>query len=233
MFFITRVSAPEDRGLTMSEQARASQTAMLRMSRYHCFLGEVAGARQLGRITSREIAAELGLSEETVRHDLKYVDIEGRPGAGYDLEELLAALTEYLDLSAGHPFIAIGNADMLRGLAVTFPASSFALRLVAYFSERPQDVGETVGDLVIQPLSSVADSDAREGATLALLACAPDAVQSALDVLHAAEVDSVLMLTPVLRPKHPDGMNVTYFRMPCALKTLAASACSSGAPCCG
>ena len=41
------------------------------------------------------------------------------------------------------------------------------------------------------------------------------------------------MLTPVLRPKHPEGMNVTYFRMPCALKTLAASAPAQGSPCCG
>jgi redox-sensing transcriptional repressor len=204
------------------------------MSRYHCFLGEVAGARPMSRITSREIAAELGLSEETVRHDLKYVDIEGRPGAGYDLEELLAALTEYLDLSAGHPFIAIGNVDMLRGLAVTFPAASFSLRLVAYFSDRPQDVGELVGDVAIQPLSAVADPEARVGATLALLACAPEAVESVLEALHAASVNSVLMLTPVLRPKHPQGMNVTYFRMPCALKTLAASGgtLSGGPSCC-
>jgi hypothetical protein len=43
------------------------------------------------------------------------------------------------------------------------------------------------------------------------------------------------MLTPVLRPKHPEGMNVTYFRMPCALKTLAASGITPSAspPCCG
>ena len=87
-------------------------------------------------MTSREIAGELGLSEETVRHDLKFVDIEGRPGAGYDLGQLHDALQEYLDLSTGHPFIAIGNAEMLRGLAITFPATAFGLRLVAYYSDR-------------------------------------------------------------------------------------------------
>ncbi len=217
----------------MSEQARAPETAMLRISRYHCFLGEIAGDRPQRRVTSREIAVELGLSEETVRHDLKFVDIEGRPGAGYGLAELHAALQKYLDLSAAHPFIAVGNADLLRGLLVTFPASAFGLRLVACFSDRERDVGECVGDMVIQPLDAVHDCGSRVDATLALLACAPESVEACLETLHAANVDSVLMLTPVLRPQHPKGMNVTYFRMPCALKTLAANTPAQCGPCCG
>jgi len=220
-------------GLSMDEPVRASETAMLRMSRYHCLLGQISGERPGRRVTSREIAGELGLSEETVRHDLKFVDIEGRPGAGYDLGELHDALQEYLDLSAAHPFIAIGSAEMLRGLAITFPATAFGLRLVAYFSDRAQDVGEVVGELTIQPLTALCDSAGRDGSKLALLACAPEAVGSTLEALHASGVDSVLMLTPVLRPKHPEGMNVTYFRMPCALKTLAASAPAESNCCCG
>ena len=220
----------------MDEPARASETAMLRMSRYHCFLGQISGERPGRRVTSREIAGELGLSEETVRHDLKFVDIEGRPGAGYDLGQLHDALQEYLDLSSGHPFITVGNAEILRGLEITFPATAFGLRRVACFSDREADVGEVVGELTVQPLSALCDSASRDGSRLALLACAPESVDSTLEALHAAGIDSVLMLTPVLRPNHPEGMNVTYFRMPCALKTLAASAPAESAEsscCCG
>lgn len=63
---------------------------------------------------------------------------------------------------------------------------------------------------------------------MALVACAPEAVDATLEALTCAGITGVLMLTPVLRPEHPEGMSVTYFRMPCALKALASSPPSEG-----
>jgi len=201
---------------------------LLRLSRYHCFLGEISGERPSRRITSREVADALGLSEETVRHDVQHVGVEGRPGAGYDMQELRDALQEYLGLGPDHPFIAIGNADILRGLEVTFPSRDFGLRPVAYFSDRPQDAGMRVGEIEVQPLNSLSSGPAIAGSLLALVACAPEAVDATLKALGCAGITGVLMLTPVLRPEHPEGMNITYFRMPCALKALASGPTSVG-----
>ena len=78
---------------------RAPEPSVLRLSRLHCFLGELMGARRSRTVTSREIAEELGLSEETVRRDLQYIHVQGRPGSGYDLNDLQKALQEYLELS--------------------------------------------------------------------------------------------------------------------------------------
>jgi len=221
----------------MTSSPRASDASMLRLSRYHCFLGATLDPENPRRVTSRELASELGLSEETVRHDLKYVPIEGRPGAGYDAGALHAALQEYLDLSAGHPFITVGNADILRGLTVTFPAGEFGMQTVGYLSERPEDVGVDVAGIAISSLADAATLVSELGVSLALVACAPDAVDSVLELLAAAGITGVLMLTPVLRPQHPEGMSVTYFRMPCALKSLAGTEShiqeSTTPSCCG
>lgn len=220
----------------MSESPRASEASTLRLSRYHCLLGEMLGSPSLRPITSREIAMELGLSEETVRHDLKHVPIEGRPGSGYDPTALHQALQEYLDLSAGHPFLTVGNADILRGLTVTFPAAGFGMRPVGYLSERPQDAGIEVSGITIAHMSDAAALVDEFEVSLALVACAPEAVDTVLRTLAEAGITGVLMLTPVLRPHHPKGMNVTYFRMPCALKSLAAKespAEPSMPSCCG
>ncbi len=194
---------------------------MLRLSRYHCLLVEIGGERSSRRITSREFADALGVSEETVRHDLQHVGVEGRPGAGYDMLGLRDALQDYLGLGPDHPFIAIGNVDVLRGLEVTFPSRDFGLQPVAYFSDRPQDVGMRVGEIEVQALDSISSGSAIAGSSLALVACAPEAVDATLETLSRAGITGVLMLTPVLRPQHPESMNVTYFRMPCALKALA------------
>ncbi len=213
----------------MNESTQTSDTALLRLSRYHCLLGQMMSSRPTRPVTSREIAAELGLSEETVRHDLKSVKIEGRPGAGYDMNALFSALQEFLDLTASHPFVAVGNADILRGLLITFPAELFGMRPMGFFSERTNDVGQVVGDLTIEPFAALAGRVAETCVSLALVACEPQAVDGVLDALDDAGIRGVVMLTPAIRPRHPERMKVTYFRIPCALKSLASSAEST--PC--
>jgi len=207
----------------MAEPTRAPDASVLRLSRYHCFVGELLRSGQEGRIRSRQIAEELGVSEETVRRDLSYADVEGRPGAGYDLALLLDSLERFLDLSEHHPFVTVANKEMLAGLSLMFPAEAFGLRPVAYFSVRPEDAGSRIGGLEIRNLGDLGDGDPSIGATIALLACEPESVQTALEALKGAGINNVLMLTPVLRPKHPQGMNITYFRIPCALKSLVSA----------
>jgi len=169
------------------------------------------------------MAAELGVSEETVRRDLSYAHVEGRPGAGYELTLLLDALEGFLDLSERHPFIAVANKEMLQSLTLMFPAETFGLRPVAYFSARPEDAGARVEGIEIHYLSDLPDLAPELGATIALVACEPGHVDEVLGSLKASNINGALMLTPVLRPNHPQGMNITYFRIPCALKSLVSA----------
>jgi NADH/NAD ratio-sensing transcriptional regulator Rex len=205
---------------------------MLRLSRYHCLLGELRHSAGGGRIRSRELAEELGVAEETVRRDLAYVQVHGRPGSGYDIESLYASIRDFLSLSALHPFVAVGNIDILRGLTVTFPAEEFGLSAAGYFSEREGDVGELVGEKTVHALAEIPKLTARLGVTIALVGTEPSAVQRTLELLAEGGVRGVVMLTPVLRPKHPEGMNITYFRMPCALKSLVSTEFTPAPPTC-
>lgn len=216
----------------MADTPKAPQASVLRLSRYHCFVGELLREDETRRLTSREISEELGVAEETVRRDLSYVDVEGRPGAGYDPADLYDALEAYLGLSDEYPFVAIGSVSMLESLATIFPAEQFGMRLVAAYSERAADAGRSVGGVVVGSLADLAADRSGCVPGVALIACEPGAVADALEACHAAGVDSVLMLTPVLRPHHPEGMQVTYFRIPCTMKSLA-SAAPSKPSCCG
>ncbi len=215
----------------MDSTLQTSESTLLRLSRCHCLLGEMLGSAASRPITSHEIADELGVSEETVRHDLRNVRIEGRPGAGYDMAALFSALQEFLDLTASHPFIAVGNVDILRGLAITFPCETFGMRPTGYFSNRAEDVGGVVEGMSVEPLEALCERVGDTHVTLALVACEPDAADRVLTTLGEAGITGVVMLTPVIRPRHPAGMKVTYFRIPCALKSLASVPESEAEPC--
>jgi NADH/NAD ratio-sensing transcriptional regulator Rex len=137
---------------------------------------------------------------------------------------LYDALEKFLGLSESFPYIAIGDLEMLAALDVIFPAAEFGLEPAAYFSVRPGDAGSTVNGLGVRDAKDIALVVPTLGATVALVACEPGAVQDVLRSLDEAGIHAVLMLTPTLRPQHPEGMEVTYFRIPCALKALASVA---------
>lgn len=206
----------------MPEPNHVSDATVYRMALYHCFLGELLRSEPLpARIRSRQLAEDLGIKEETVRRDLSYVGGVGRPGAGYDAQELFDALQRFLGLSDEYPIVRIGTAQMLGALDVVFPAESYGVLPVAYFSELDSDVGSEVRGIKIQPLSDLSSLDPNLGVSVALVACAPAFVQETLYPLDKAGVSGVLLLTPSIRLEKPEGMNVTHVRMPCDIKSLA------------
>jgi len=193
-----------------------------RLSLYHCYLGEVlrvGGTEE--RITSRELAEELGIREETVRRDMSFIGGVGRPGSGYQTGSLFDALQAFLGLKDEYPVLKVGTAQMLQALKVVFPAHAYGLEPVAHYSELPDDVGVLVDDIPVRHISELPDLDPSLDVTVALVACSPAWVQRTLTMLGDAGIRGVLLLTPAIKLDVPEGMNLTHVRMPCDIKSLA------------
>jgi redox-sensing transcriptional repressor len=205
----------------MPDGRNAPDATLYRLSLYHCYLGELIRLGAPNRITSRELAEELNVKEETVRRDISFVGDIGRPGAGYDPVALYRAFTDFLGLSDEYPIVSVGTTRMLEALQVVFPAERFGVKPVAYFSELPEDAGAMVGDLEVKHLTEIPRLDQGLGVDVALVACSPGWVQITLDLLASAGVTGALLLTPIIKLRRPEGMTVTQLRMPCDLKSLA------------
>lgn len=187
----------------------------------HCYLGEIVCTVPGAKITSKMLAEELDLKEETVRRDISFVGNVGRPGAGYDAQSLFQAIQAFLGLEDQYPIIRVGSAEMLRALRVVFPAKAYGLKPVAYYSEHPEDVGVVIDELTVQHVSDLPDLDPALGVSVALVACSPSWVQLVIDQCAKASIEGVLLLTPALSLVKPEGMNVSQIRMPCDIKSLA------------
>lgn len=205
----------------MSDPRTVPEATLYRLSLYHCYLGELLRVGAPGRITSRQVADELNIKEETVRRDISFVGDIGRPGAGYDPVVLYTEFTHFLGLSEEYPVVKVGTAKMLEALQVVFPSEQFGVKPVAYFSELPEDAGVDIGGITVRHLTDIPRLDRKLDATVALVACSPGWVQITLDLLANADVTGALLLTPIIRLRKPEGMNVTQLRMPCDLKSLA------------
>lgn len=205
----------------MTQARTAPDATLYRLSLYHCYLLELIRVGAPPRITSRQLAEELGVKEETVRRDISFVGEIGRPGAGYEPTVIFDELTRYLGLSDEYPIAMVGTARMLEALQVVFPSEQYGVKAVALFSELPEDAGQLVGGLSVAHLSAITRLDATLGVSVALVACSPGWVQVAVELLAQAGVTGILLLTPVIKLRKPEGVTVTQLRMPCDLKSLA------------
>lgn len=205
----------------MADAVRVPDASVYRLSLYHCYLGEMLRVGESARVTSRQLAAELGVKEETVRRDLSFIGGVGRPGAGYDLRVLFDALQAFLGLKDEYPIIKVGSAQMLEALSVVFPAHSYGVEPVGYFSELPDDVGRQVHGIEVRHITDIPELDQDLGVSVALVATSPGWVKLTLELLAKAGIEGVLLLTPAIRLDAPDGMTVTHVRMPCDIKSLA------------
>lgn len=205
----------------MADPRSTPDATLYRLSLYHCYLGELLRVGAPGRITSRQIAEELDIKEETVRRDISFVGDIGRPGAGYDPVLMYTEITKFLGLSEEYPVIQVGTAEMLKALQVVFPSEHYGVKPVAYFSELPEDGGVEIGELTVRHLTDIPRLDPKLNVRVALVACSPGWVQITLDLLANAGIAGALLLTPIIRLRKPEGMNVTQLRMPCDLKSLA------------
>lgn len=205
----------------MSDERTAPDASLYRLSLYHCFLGELIRTGAPARITSRQLADELNIKEETVRRDISFVGDIGRPGAGYEPTTLHAALTEFLGLSEEYPVLMVGSARMLEALQVVFPAERYGVRFAAAYSEVPEDAGSVVSGITVKHLTDISRLDPALDLKVAFVACSPGWVQITIDLLAAVGISGVLLLTSVIKLNRPEGMAITQVRMPCDLKSLA------------
>lgn len=197
------------------------EASLDRLALYHCHLGQLIAAGAPPRITSRELAEDLDLKDETVRRDISFVGGIGRPGAGYDPEALYRELSSFLGLVGEYPIIMVGTLRMLEALEVVFPAQDYGVRPVAYFSEDEADEGWELHDITVRHLARMSEAPEGPGADVALVACSTGLVQEVIDALAAIGVHGVLLLTAAVHVDRPEGMTIHQVRMPCDIKTLA------------
>lgn len=205
----------------MTAKPRVPEASVYRLSLYHCYLGELHRTEGPQRLTSARLAEELGVKEETVRRDMSFIGGVGRPGAGYESEVLHAALQEFLGLEDQYPIIKVGSAQMIGALSVVFPEDAYGMRGVAYFSELASDTGKALHGIEIRHIDELPKLSPALGVTVALVACTPAVVQQVLDLLDQAGIAGVLLLTPSVKLRRPEGMTVTHVRIPCDLKSIA------------
>lgn len=182
---------------------RIPEATVARLPLYYRALLDTAG-REIGTVSSERLAEMAGVNAAQVRKDLSYIGSYGTRGVGYDVEQLLLAISRHLGLAHDWPVVVVGMGNLGHALANYDVFSARGFRIVALVDADPAKVGRQVGALKIEALDDLQAIVKARQIAIGMIAAPARAAQDVADQLVAAGVTSVLNFAPavVTVPSH-------------------------------
>jgi redox-sensing transcriptional repressor len=198
------------------------EVVLERLALYHCLLQDWLISGRTEPVTSREISQALNLTDETVRRDLSFLETStGKPGVGYEINELFEVIGEKLAMESRLPVLFIGSLRMVDALLGIFSLEKFGFTPEGFFSENPGDAGKLFRGFRVKSLLSLSKDEIPRGVRLAIIATSPEWTQHAIEKAAECGIKGILNLTPMVVSKIPRGVELVQLRYPCYLKILA------------
>lgn len=127
-----------------------SMSVIRRLPRYYRFLYDLM-QNGVTRISSRDLAARMGLTASQIRQDLNCFGGFGQQGYGYIVEQLYTEIGHILgvDNPAGAVLIGAGNLGCAIANHINF--GSRGIRLAGVFDDSPSIIGTNMQGLTVMP----------------------------------------------------------------------------------
>lgn len=140
--------------MAMEREKGISQAVINRLPRYYRYIQELK-QQHIQRISSKELAAAMGLTASQIRQDLNCFGGFGQQGYGYNVEKLGEELAHILGLSEGRTAIIIGVGNIGRALIKNFNFPQSGFTLIAGFDSNPDIAGKRLSGIEIHAMSEL------------------------------------------------------------------------------
>lgn len=169
--------------------------ALERLATYHRHLLDLE-LDGVATISSAELEQHTGIPAAQFRKDLSYFGEFGKPGVGYRVADLRAAIGRILHVDEEQKVILVGAGNLGAAL-VGYPGlKEQRFRLVAVFDNNYAKIGRRLWDMEILDVARLAEINAREHAGIGILTVPRQAAQEAAEAMIAAGVRCILNFAP-------------------------------------
>lgn len=154
------------------KKREVSLPVVRRLPRYYRFL---TGLKKSGilRISSIEIARQMGLTASQIRQDLNCFGGFGQQGYGYNVDQLTSEIEKILFLNDRLPAILIGVGNLGRALMGYLSYEAKGISLIGLFDQSPKNIAEINPDIEVRNISLLEDFCKKNNPKLAIL-CIPE-----------------------------------------------------------
>ena len=170
---------------------------MARLSLYVRELDRL-GSKQVGFVSSRRLAQQLGLTDAQVRRDLSYFGQFGTSGRGYEVQRLHDRLSSILGVAGRTWSIALAGVGNLGSALLAyrgFRERGFLFQVAV--DTDPQKIGRTVSGMTVAPSQRLPELVKKYDIRIGLIAVPVEAAQAVCDQFVASGVRAIVNFAPV------------------------------------
>ena len=166
-----------------------------RLPQYVRVLKELSHQR-IEIISSQQLGQALQMTPAQIRKDLSYFGRFGKQGRGYNVRYLLNELRQILGLDQEWNITVVGVGRLGRAI-IGYPGfAPEGFRMVAAFDSDSRQVGQSIGGLIVQPMSELSETIRRKDIRVSIVAVPAHQTAEVIRQLTESGIKAILNYAP-------------------------------------
>jgi len=147
-------------------------------------------------VSSTQISKETNIDASQIAKDLSYVNVSGRTRVGYDIDELISVLEDFLGFTNVHKAFLFGVGSLGGALLRDSGLNHFGLQIVAAFDVNPEIVGTTINGIPIFHSDDFVEKMKEYDVNIGVLTVPIEIAQNITDKMVEGGIKAVWNFTP-------------------------------------
>lgn len=158
-------------------------------------------------VSSTQISRQINIDASQIAKDLSYVAISGRTRVGYEIDQLIMVLEDFLGFTNMHKAYLFGVGNLGGALLSDSGLAHFGLEIVGAFDVNPKLVGTNIGGIPIHHTDDFEKRMKNSQVNIGVLTVPINYAQEVTDKMVAAGIKAIWNFTP-FRIRVPEGIVV-------------------------
>ncbi len=150
----------------------------------------------LEHVSSSHIAATFKMDSTLVTKDLSYTGIKGRTKVGYNVNQLIETIVNFLDFDTRENAFLFGVGNLGRALINYEGLKQYGLEIKAGFDISPKIVNTVIKGVKIYPLDAFRDLSLKTPARIGIITTPDGCAQDVADLAVAWGIKAIWNFTP-------------------------------------
>lgn len=147
-------------------------------------------------VSSTAIAKEINVDSSQIAKDLSVLGVKGKTRIGYKVAELEEALRTFLGFTQRHNAVLVGVGSLGSALIADTGLQRFGLNIVAGFDVNPDVVGQSIKNVPIFHIDSLAERRQAYKADIGIIAVPVEQAQAVADRMVRSGIRALWNFTP-------------------------------------
>lgn len=196
------------------------EPTLRRLPLYYQYLKKVRDQQKGDFISCTQIGNDLSILPIQVRKDLGVAEAVGKPKLGYDIEELISIIEEFLGWNNTKDAYLIGVGHLGTALLGFERFKEYGLNIIAAFDIDKEKIGQTIHGVKVFHLGKLPNMVKRMGIKIGILTVPATPAQDLTNEMVSAGIRAIWNFSPV-RVNVPPGIIVQHENLASSLVVLA------------